>query len=73
MLTKTTLKIQGMHCTSCAFNIDGELEDTEGVKEATTSYAKQKVEVTFDSDMVSLEKIQKIIHSIGYQIIADEK
>ena len=41
-MKKLVLKIKGMHCTSCAMNIDGELEDTKGVKEANTSYAKQK-------------------------------
>lgn len=61
------LKIHGMHCTSCAFNIDGELEDTEGVKEAKTSYAKQETEVMFDQEKVSLEKIQSIIKELGYQ------
>ena len=35
-----TLKIVGMHCTSCAMNIDFELEDIKGVKEASTNYAK---------------------------------
>ncbi len=40
MNKKVIFKIQGMHCTSCAMNIDGELEDTEGIKEAKTNYAK---------------------------------
>ena len=53
-----------MHCTSCAMNIDGELEDTEGVKEAKTNYAKQQTEVTFDPDKVSIEKMISIIRKI---------
>ena len=36
---QVTLKITGMHCPSCAMNIDGALEDTAGVIEAETSYA----------------------------------
>lgn len=55
-----------MHCTSCAFNIDGELEDTEGVKESNTNYAKQTTEVTFDSKVVKEDKIVAIIKNIGY-------
>lgn len=58
------LKITGMHCTSCAFNIDGELEDTEGVKEAKTNYAKQQTEVTFDPDKIDPEKIISIIKKL---------
>lgn len=58
------LNIFGMHCTSCAFNIDGELEDTEGVKESKTNYAKQQTEVTFDPDKISPDKIIGIIKKL---------
>ena len=58
------LNIFGMHCTSCAMNIDGELEDTEGVKEAKTNYAKQQTQVTFDPDKVSVDKMISIIRKI---------
>lgn len=66
MTTKAKLKISGMHCTSCAFNIDGELEDTDGVKEASTNYAKAVTEVTFDTDKLTSEKIVSIIKKAGY-------
>lgn len=58
------LNIFGMHCTSCAFNIDGELEDTEGVKESKTNYAKQQTEVTFDPEKISPDKIIGIIRKL---------
>lgn len=55
-----------MHCTSCAMNIDGELEDTEGVKESNTNYAKAQTEVSFDPDKLTQEKIEDIIKQVGY-------
>lgn len=58
------LNIFGMHCTSCAFNIDGELEDAEGVKESKTNYAKQQTEVVFDSEKISPDKIVSIIRNL---------
>lgn len=58
------LDIFGMHCTSCAFNIDGELEDTEGVKESKTNYAKQQTEVTFDPEKISPDKIISTIKKL---------
>ncbi len=58
------LNISGMHCTSCAMNIDGELEDTEGVKESKTNYAKQLTEVTFDPEKVSIEKLISVIKKV---------
>jgi P-type Cu+ transporter len=66
MKKKLIFKITDMHCTSCAINIDGELEDTDGVFEAKTNYAKQQTEVTFDPDKISYERIIEIIRKIGY-------
>lgn len=67
MLKMAVFKINGMHCTSCALTIDMDLEETEGVKESNTSYAKQKTEVTFDSDIIKPEKIIEIIQKTGYE------
>lgn len=47
-------------------NIDGELEDLQGVVESRTSYAKMVTEVSYDDAMVSEAKIIKAITSIGY-------
>lgn len=60
-------KITGMHCTACAINIDGELEDTQGVKESNTNYAKTTTEVIFDSSKISTETIIAIIEKLGYK------
>ena len=65
-IKKLKLKIVGMHCTSCAMNIDGELEDTEGVKSASTSYARQETDVEYDEEKVNEKKIVEIIKIVGY-------
>jgi len=59
-------KIDGMHCTSCSMNIDGELEDTEGVYSAETSYAKAKTVVAYDQTTITKEKIKSVIEKLGY-------
>lgn len=61
-------RIEGMHCTSCSLNIDGELEDTDGVVSASTSYAKAKTTVVFDPEKVSEKTLQSTIESLGYTI-----
>ena len=66
-MTKKIFKISGMHCTSCAMNIDGELEDTEGIKKAHTNYAKSQTEVEFDPAKVSEAKIAEIVSKVGYK------
>lgn len=65
-IVKKVFSIKGMHCTSCAFNIDGELEDTEGVIESKTNYAKQQTEVTYEQEKVTEKKILEIIQQVGY-------
>ncbi len=65
-MTKKKFKITGMHCTSCAMNIDGELEDTEGVKSANTNYAKQQTEVEFDDEELDEKKIIEVVKQVGY-------
>lgn len=69
---QTKLKIEGMHCTSCAINIDGELEDTNGVREAKTNYAKQELEIKFDPDLISIDNIISIIKKIDVSYNASE-
>lgn len=56
-----------MHCTSCSINIDGELEDTEGVQEAKTSYVKQETHVTFDPAKVSEDSLCEAVKRAGYK------
>lgn len=64
-----TFNIEGMHCTSCAMNIDGELEDTEGVTSAETSYAKSKTVVTYDPTKITEDKLKEVIESLDYSVV----
>lgn len=66
-IVKKKLKIIGMHCTSCAMSIDGDLEDyVKGVKSAKTNYARQECEVEFE-EKVTIEQIMSQIKETGYQ------
>ena len=56
-----------MHCTSCAMNIDGELEDTGKIKNVRTNYAKAQTEVEFDTEEITEIEIVEIIKKVGYQ------
>lgn len=60
------LKITGMHCSSCAINIDGELEDTDGVQEANTNYTKAETVVTYDDGKITPDKLISIIKTLDY-------
>ena len=62
-----TLKIDGMHCTSCSLNIDGELEDLDGVISATTSYAKATTRIEYDETKIDKKAVIDTIRKLGYQ------
>jgi len=61
------LKISGMHCASCAMNIDFDLEDLEGIESAKTSYAKAESVVEFDSVKIDKNQIIVQIKKTGYK------
>lgn len=62
------IKIDGMHCTSCSMNVDGELEDLDGVLSASTSYARQESVVEYDPQKVSVGRMEAVIKKLGYTI-----
>lgn len=57
-----------MHCTSCAMNIDFDLEDLGGVKSSKTSYAKQITEIEFEESEIKEEALIESINKTGYKV-----
>lgn len=66
-IIRNKLKIDGMHCSSCAMNIDFDLEDLDGVQKAQTNYARQITEVEYDPDQINSEMIIQTIKKTGYK------
>lgn len=58
--------VKGMHCVQCAMTIDGALEDLPGVKTASTSYAKQLVDVVYDGNQVTEQELIEAVCEAGY-------
>ena len=67
--TSITIKLSGLHCTSCALNIDGTLEDTPGIIKSDTSYAKSITSVLYNPSTITPDKIKQIIEKIGYEVL----
>lgn len=65
-----TFKIVDMHCTSCAMNIDGALEDTSGVYKANTNYAQAKSTIEYDPKQITPEQLKQTIAEQGYTVEA---
>ena len=61
-------QISGMHCPSCAQNIENSIKKIEGVKDATVNYVNSQVTVFFDKKQISSDQIKKAINQLGYTI-----
>lgn len=68
-VVKKQIKIEGMHCSSCAMTIDFDLEELNGVCSVNTNYAKQECAIEYDTEAVTLQDIAKIIEKSGYKVI----
>jgi len=66
-MEKTILKISGMHCASCAANIENALKKEAGIKSANVNFASEKLYLEFDSIEISIARIQKIIEGLEYK------
>lgn len=59
-----------MHCASCAVNIEKNILDKPGVKQATVNYANNQAYVSFDPDKISLHEIHKAVSEVGsYKVV----
>lgn len=66
MIKTVKYNLSGLHCSSCALNIEGALEDSEGIKNASVNYAKSVLEVEYDDTSLPSGKIQEIVKQTGY-------
>jgi Cu+-exporting ATPase len=69
------ISISGMHCASCALNIERKLKKTKGVKEANVNFSIERASVEFNPKEVDEAALVKAIHSAGYKafVLGKEK
>lgn len=72
-MTKVVLKVKGMHCTSCSVLIDKLISKQPGVISIQTNFGSEKTAIEFDETKISLEKIDELIHKLGYDLIRPEE
>lgn len=71
-MVRRQLKVDGMHCASCAMLIDEELEEIPGVSRASTSWPRQKLDVEYDESRVDDARIVATIAELGYDARPDD-
>ena len=64
-----TLKISGMTCVSCENRIERKLQSTEGIFDAKVSYTSRIADVTYDENVINVNKIISAIEQLDYKVI----
>ena len=66
-MMKIKINIEGMHCASCASNVERSLKKVSGVKEVTVSVIGKKAFVEVE-DKVNEGELKKAIERVGYKV-----
>lgn len=69
---QVSLRISGMHCASCASNIQRNLNKHPGVVSASVNYASESASVTFNRNQVNTDEITQVVADSGYQAYVDD-
>ncbi len=72
-MESSVLKIFGMTCTLCSILIESRLKALEGVNSIAVSYAAEKAIVKFDSKIVNLDSIKKVIEQLGFSVAEKDR
>lgn len=68
---KTTLKIKGMHCASCAVSIQKDLAKVPGVQTASVNYANGKGYVEFNESQAHISDLIQSVKDTGYEAMIE--
>ena len=69
MKKKITLSVNGMHCASCALNIENMLKNQKGVRNAVVNFSAGEASIEYDPKIISIKKFKKIITDLGYEAL----
>ncbi len=72
-MEKITLNISGMHCASCAGNIEGALKKITGVKNAQVNFPLEKAQIEFNPQEINVNGLILAIERAGYKAKAPEE
>jgi Cu+-exporting ATPase len=71
-MSKQVIPIIGMHCASCAVNIERKLKKLPGVKTTSVNYASEKALVEFDEHLCTPTLISQAVSSLGYTALVEK-
>ncbi|MEK4762362.1 copper chaperone CopZ [Viridibacillus sp. FSL E2-0187] len=67
-MQQVTLNVQGMSCGHCVNSIEGNVGKLNGVESVKVHLDTAKVDLTLDSNVISLKEIKDEIEDQGYEV-----
>ncbi|MEK4012735.1 MULTISPECIES: copper chaperone CopZ [Peribacillus] len=67
-MENVTLNVSGMSCGHCVNAVEGNVGKLTGVESVKVHLEAGTVDVSFDNEKVSLEKIKETIDDQGYEV-----
>ncbi len=67
-MEKITLNVQGMSCGHCVKAIEGSVGELNGVNAVKVNLEAATVDIEFNPQEVSLDKIKETIDDQGYEV-----
>lgn len=68
-MTTKTLNIEGMTCASCAQTVEKATRNLKGMQEANVNLATEKLNISYDESLLSVEEIQSAVAQVGYKAL----
>jgi len=68
-MERIKLKIEGMHCASCAQTVEKALNRTEGIKRAVVNFTLETAMVDYNPLLINPEKMKKAVEKAGYRVV----
>ncbi len=69
---KAELKISGMHCASCALNLERALRGRDDVYDARVNLASETAVVEYDPTKATLADLERTVDDAGYEVVRNE-
>ena len=66
-MMKKNYRVEGMHCSNCAMNLEGIEDELAGIKQVSASYHKGLMVVEFDEAQASEAQILAAVEKRGYK------
>lgn len=64
-----TLNVEGMTCGNCVKSVENNVGGLDGVDHVAVELDAKKVTINYDTNKISLEKIEEEIEDIGFDVV----